>query len=179
LNFFSGRHYYANITTGEVSWNPPGSADTQQAAAAAAAAAEQAAAAQKAAAEQAAAAQKAAAEQAQAATRPSVNSASESGWKEMKDPNSGKTYYANVKTGKTQWVKPVELEEKSSTAAVPAPATAGDAAQPSSAWQEMKHPTTGQTYYANPQTGQVQWTIPDELKTQVESFSILLICVIW
>lgn len=66
-----------------------------------------------------------------------------SDWVEHKDPTSGKTYYANSKTGATSWEKPADF---------------GGAG--ASGWTAVKDPTSGKTYYHNTATGATSWEKP-------------------
>jgi hypothetical protein len=80
------------------------------------------------------------------------------GWTEMKDKASGRVFYYNKTTKKTQWTKPDELGS--------GVASAGTAATTDStaAWVAREDPATKRKYYYNTETKKTQWETPDELK---------------
>ncbi|CAK9035380.1 Unconventional myosin-VIIb [Durusdinium trenchii] len=91
-------------------------------------------------------------------------------WIEAVDPESGKVYYANLKTKETTWTMPDEIKElqqakakKVSTTMQPQQAQS-QASKPGSgadSWLERQDPRTGRVYYYNPVLKQTSWTKPD------------------
>lgn len=67
----------------------------------------------------------------------------ENGWVENTDPSSGRKYYANTITGKTQWTRPEDAGGS----------TDGD-------WEAKTDPSSGRTYYVNRATNETSWTKP-------------------
>ena len=81
------------------------------------------------------------------------------GWKELKDPASGATYYLNEADNSTTWERPAA--KPIYAAAPPPPPPAAPAAAPLPApWQAVVDPGTQRTYYYNYQTGDTSWTKP-------------------
>jgi len=81
-------------------------------------------------------------------------------WKECKDPKSGKTYYYNRVTKKTQWTKPVPAEDGAAAAAGDAATTAVDAASDPDNWRTRVDKTRDKSYYYNKVTKETTWTKP-------------------
>jgi len=75
------------------------------------------------------------------------------GWKQLRDPNSGATYYLNEATGDTQWTAPVAP----SGAGPPTPREGGGLP---AGWEKMTDASTGAAYYYNKNTGASQWLPP-------------------
>jgi len=78
-------------------------------------------------------------------------------WKECKDPKSGKTYYYNRVTKKTQWTKPIPAEDG---AAAGDAATAVGAASDPDNWRTRVDKTRDKSYYYNKVTKETTWTKP-------------------
>eukprot|EP01062_Namystynia_karyoxenos_P054178 TRINITY_DN4440_c0_g1_i1.p1 TRINITY_DN4440_c0_g1~~TRINITY_DN4440_c0_g1_i1.p1 ORF type:complete len:812 (+),score=279.08 TRINITY_DN4440_c0_g1_i1:81-2438(+) len=66
-------------------------------------------------------------------------------WTEHLDPNTGRNFYRNAKTGQTQWERP-----------------AGPVATQTGEWAELTDPNTGRTFWRNSRTGATQWERPAE-----------------
>jgi len=71
-------------------------------------------------------------------------------WVETVDPNSGKTYYANLVTKETSWTFPAEL----------AGGQANGGPSKEEIWVERQDPKSGRTYYYNQHTKERSWTRP-------------------
>jgi hypothetical protein len=69
-------------------------------------------------------------------------------WVEAKDPKSGKTYYFNKATKKTQWAKPTSMDMA---------LTPTDAAN----WKVGEDKKSGKSYYYNKATKQTTWKRPE------------------
>jgi len=75
------------------------------------------------------------------------------GWVEAADPKSGRTYFYNKLTKKTQWTRPAELEAGTAAAApdgAPAAAAAAGGQNPediAANWREATDPKSGRVYY--------------------------------
>lgn len=80
------------------------------------------------------------------------------GWTEATDPKTGKTYYYNKQTKKTQWTKPAEMEEAASTPA--AAAATEDPENVAANWAESTDPKSGRKYYYNRVTKKTSWKMP-------------------
>eukprot|EP00944_MAST-04C_sp_MAST-4C-sp1_P010973 g10973.t1 len=111
-----------------------------------------------------------------------------SDWKEMTDKNSGKKFFYNVKTRKTQWEKPAEFEtsgrtKKTSNAGISSSETVDKDAtkeaesesaaaeekattsHPTGDWISRTDPNTQRVYYFNKRTNKTQWEEPVEMQT--------------
>ena len=103
----------------------------------------------------------------------SNNTAMLQGWVKSVDPNSGRTFYANHITRKTQWEPPDGWQDPTP----PAPSTfttTTDTLSPygthtnnddmttplPSNWEMMRDPTTGQPFYVDHERKLTQWTRP-------------------
>eukprot|EP01047_Picozoa_sp_COSAG01_P075032 COSAG01_NODE_12727_length_1693_cov_1.609159_1_plen_138_part_00 len=74
-----------------------------------------------------------------------------SGWSALRDPASGRTYYANQATSEVSWERPV--------VAFPA-AVAAAAAPPTPVYYHAHQDASGRTYYHNPSTDETTWELP-------------------
>ena len=109
-------------------------------------------------------------------------------WLEMTDPNTGKKYYANKATSKTQWTYPEELNKSevtetttttttTTTKAAAATTTTKAAAATTKtttdstddAWLEKVDPNSGKTYYYNKKTNETSWVKPGTGNEWIES----------
>eukprot|EP00978_Attheya_sp_CCMP212_P032199 scaffold124401_cov54-Attheya_sp.AAC.1 len=91
------------------------------------------------------------------------------GWVKSTDPKSGRTFYANHLTRKTQWTAPpgwsdddvdtsdVKAPEKTSTR--PSPATSNRKTLPDN-WEEMHDPGSGRSFYVDHVTKVTTWEHP-------------------
>ena len=121
-------------------------------------------------------------------TSSTATAESRSDWKEMTDKNSGKTFYYNVKTRKTQWEKPAEFEtsgraKKTSNADISGSESMDKGAtneaesesviaagktttsHPTGDWISRTDPNTQRVYYFNKRTNKTQWEEPVEMQT--------------
>lgn len=109
-------------------------------------------------------------------------SPSRSGWIKVRDPLSGRLYFANPTTGESSWESPFgggsvapgpppsspDRSQASSTASPlarmfgAARSQQSPTRQPPSGWVKVKDPATGREYYANPATGEVSWHAPTQ-----------------
>ena len=84
----------------------------------------------------------------------------------MKDPSSGKVYYANTITKQTQWTAPEGWGAPAPTPPpVPVPTSVVSSAPKKTiaqeaGWKEMKDPSSGKIYYANTKTRETSWSVP-------------------
>eukprot|EP01107_Rhizomastix_libera_P003972 TRINITY_DN167_c0_g1_i1.p1 TRINITY_DN167_c0_g1~~TRINITY_DN167_c0_g1_i1.p1 ORF type:complete len:812 (+),score=313.36 TRINITY_DN167_c0_g1_i1:97-2436(+) len=89
-------------------------------------------------------------------------------WKEVKDPESGDTYYYNEETKETTWDVPEELkkakEKKSKPSPSPSSSSNSSKAEYSGPWKEVKDPSSGDSYYYNEETKETTWDVPEEIK---------------
>ena len=108
-------------------------------------------------------------------------------WMEKTDKTSGRVFYYNTKTKKTQWTKPVESSLPMDSVSNAAIRTNGTDTSPttgavatgkdktehpttkvsadegsSSNWKEMTDKKSGRIFYYNKVTKKTQWTKPDE-----------------
>lgn len=84
-----------------------------------------------------------------AAATAAVNTANDAlpkGWKAVKDPTSGGTYYWSVSTRETTWTKPIAPAEENTPNSSTASAASRDSRLPEG-WEELVHPATNQVYY--------------------------------
>ncbi|KAH9261246.1 hypothetical protein BASA81_000950 [Batrachochytrium salamandrivorans] len=77
-------------------------------------------------------------------------------WVETTDPNSGKTYYANIVTKETSWTFPAEL----GAAAAKEAADSKPQVSKEEIWVERQDPKSGKTYYYNATTKERSWNRP-------------------
>ena len=101
-------------------------------------------------------------------------------WLEMTDPNTGKKYYANKTTKKTQWTYPEELNKKeepkkeepkkeepvASTSTTEKPKESDKAGDD---WVAKQDPSSGKTYYYNKKTNETSWVKPGSGSEWIES----------
>ncbi|MES1911702.1 MAG: hypothetical protein MHM6MM_004095 [Cercozoa sp. M6MM] len=88
-------------------------------------------------------------------------------WVKATDPNSGRVYYANLKTKQTQWTPPpgfVDSDEEPEQHAQ-VNETHDDAAdlsevEDASEWRATTDPSSGRTYYFNTRTKETTWSKP-------------------
>ena len=103
------------------------------------------------------------------ATKVSADEGTSSNWKEMTDKKSGRIFYYNKVTKKTQWTKPNEDSKNESsggsltsrklpTKKMRKRSTVIQSLEDN--WQEMKDPKSGKTFYYNTITGVSAWEIP-------------------
>lgn len=95
-------------------------------------------------------------------------------WVESTDPNTGKVYFANLKTRETSWTMPEEVKRfqeesvaRQKAAAARAAASdnspsGGTASADEDTWLERIDPRSGRKYYYNPHLKQTSWTKPDQ-----------------
>lgn len=81
-------------------------------------------------------------------------------WVEAADPKTGKKYYYNKKTKKTQWQRPAELDEGGSEEPASEPVTESSPEDDRKNWAEGTDPKTGKKYFYNKQTRRTTWTRP-------------------
>jgi FYVE zinc finger/WW domain len=102
-----------------------------------------------------------------------MTSASAQGWVQSIDPQTGRTFYANHITRKTQWDPPEGWKELSST-----PLSSNlrkkeendDENEPLPAnWERMVDPTTGKPFYIDHERKITQWTRPKVVAPDVSS----------
>ena len=76
-------------------------------------------------------------------------------WRAIKTPDGGRhTYYHNVRTNETTWIKPVGFVDANGRAQSKIEGTD---------WVEVSQPS-GPSYFHNPQSGDVTWHAPEEVK---------------
>jgi hypothetical protein len=99
------------------------------------------------------------------------NVAAMQGWVKSVDPKSGRVFFANHITRKTQWDPPEGWIEESSPPLLPPELPAGngngdsdDEPLPSS-WEVMHDPTTGKPFYVDHERKITQWTRPKAERT--------------
>jgi hypothetical protein len=95
------------------------------------------------------------------------NPAAMQGWVKSADPKSGRVFYANHITRKTQWDPPEGWIEESSPPLLPPelPTGDGDDEPLPSSWEVMHDPTTGKPFYVDHERKITQWTRPKAEKT--------------
>mmetsp|Transcript_13508 Transcript_13508/g.31750 ORF Transcript_13508/g.31750 Transcript_13508/m.31750 type:complete len:2174 (+) Transcript_13508:146-6667(+) len=99
------------------------------------------------------------------------------GWVKSVDPNSGRVFYANHITRKTQWDPPPGWVEDPPPVSIPPPQLPsnddGDDEEPlPSNWETMHDPTTGKPFYVDHERKITQWTRPKvEKKTSSISYA--------
>ena len=90
----------------------------------------------------------------------SDNPAAMQGWVKSVDPKSGRVFYANHITRKTQWEAPDNWVEETSPPLLP-PEIENDEEEPlPSNWEVMHDPTTGKPFYVDHERKITQWTRP-------------------
>jgi hypothetical protein len=90
----------------------------------------------------------------------SNNPAAIQGWVKSVDPTSGRVFYANHITRKTQWDAPSDWIEETSSPLLP-PKEADDSNEPIPGnWEVMHDPTTGKPFYVDHERKITQWTRP-------------------
>ena len=96
------------------------------------------------------------------------------GWVKSVDPNSGRVFYANHVTRKTQWVPPEGWVEEE-TSLLPPQAVSEDEDNEEelpSNWETLHDPTTGKPFYVDHERKITQWTRPKvEKKTAAISYA--------
>ncbi|GKY98814.1 hypothetical protein MPSEU_000837500 [Mayamaea pseudoterrestris] len=94
------------------------------------------------------------------------NPAALQGWVKSVDPKSGRAFYANHVTRKTQWDAPEGWVDVDFGAAPSASQDEGDddASLPSN-WETMRDPTTGKPFYVDHERKITTWTKPKAIKT--------------
>ena len=101
------------------------------------------------------------------------------GWVKSVDPNSGRVFYANHITRKTQWEPPEGwVEEPTSNPLVPPQAVSEDDNEDEeplpSNWETMYDPTSGKPFYVDHERKITQWTRPKTEKKTATSSPITL-----
>ncbi|GAX25631.1 RUN and FYVE domain-containing protein 1 [Fistulifera solaris] len=98
------------------------------------------------------------------------NPAALQGWVKSTDPKSGRVFYANHITRKTQWEPPADWVE---TAAPPSLSSSrqeeGNEAPLPSNWQVMHDPTTGKPFYVDHERKITTWTRPTVASSSASS----------
>ena len=104
-------------------------------------------------------------------------------WEERVDPNSGRTYYVNVVTRKSQWDRPVPPAAPVAVQPEPVqPQPVQPQAQPQTqpaeeplpeGWEERRDPNTNRVYYANVITRTSQWERPVAPKPAAAPVAVL------
>ncbi|EKF26954.1 hypothetical protein MOQ_009335, partial [Trypanosoma cruzi marinkellei] len=80
------------------------------------------------------------------------------GWKSVRDPASGKSYYVHIATKKTTWKIEDTFKDASQEASVKEIPTCG------AEWRAVTDPNSGRTYYVNRKTKATTWKLEDTLK---------------
>lgn len=101
----------------------------------------------------------------------SENPAAAQGWIQSTDPKTGRVFYANHITRKTQWDPPEGWVDVQAPPAL-APPASEEAEEPLPAnWEVMHDPTTGKPFYVDHERKITTWTRPKaEKKTHKVSF---------
>ena len=86
------------------------------------------------------------------------NPAALDGWVKSKDPNTGRVFFANHVTRKTQWSAPANWIEDEAPPPPPLPPKQEDPLP--SNWEEMHDPTTGRAFYIDHGRQITTWTRP-------------------
>ena len=129
----SGNTYYFNSKTNETSWENPNTTSKEQEATA----------------------------DKTAVAGKETNNASD--WTETVDPDSGKSYYYNTKTGETSWEKPSgTIIDDYNTG----DGTTDDVTNDDAEWVEATDPSSGNSYYYNTMTGETSWDPPISLDSE-------------
>jgi len=99
---------------------------------------------------------------------PSSNPAAVQGWVKSIDPNSGRVFYANHITRKTQWEAPDNWVEEPSSV----PSSTQDETEPlPSGWEVMQDPTTKKPFYVDHERKITQWKRPKAEKKPEKKIS--------
>jgi FYVE zinc finger/WW domain len=104
----------------------------------------------------------------------SANPAAQQGWVKSVDPKSGRTFYANRLTRKTQWDKPDNWIEEQVLAPPPNPyqqSRQDDDDDLPANWEMMHDPTTGKPFYVDHERKITTWTKPTAQKTTPAAIS--------
>ncbi|CAJ1956999.1 unnamed protein product [Cylindrotheca closterium] len=102
----------------------------------------------------------------------SSNPAAIQGWVKSVDPNSGRFFYANHITRKTQWEPPPNWVEESSPAHTSSHNdNDGTNETLPGNWEVMHDPTTGKPFYVDHERKITQWTRPKEEKKPEKKIS--------
>lgn len=80
------------------------------------------------------------------------------GWFALTDPQTGEEYYANEETGETSWERPIN--NSNDTPLLTNHAASEDENSLASGWFPVVDPASGDTYFANEQTGETSWEKP-------------------
>lgn len=110
-----------------------------------------------------------------------TNPAALAGWVKSADPRSGRTFYANHITRKTQWEAPdnwIEATEEEDEDDGPPPFSAvtssSEIEEPlPSNWEQMQDPTTGKFFYVDHERKITTWTRPTSSTTTAAASSTL------
>ena len=82
-------------------------------------------------------------------------------WRAIKTPDGGRhTYYHNVRTNETTWIKPAGFVDANGRAQSKIEGTD---------WVEVSQPS-GPSYFHNPKSGEVTWHAPEEVKAAFKTF---------
>ncbi|ESS63755.1 hypothetical protein TCDM_08360 [Trypanosoma cruzi Dm28c] len=87
------------------------------------------------------------------------------GWKSVRDPASGKSYYVHIATKKTTWKIEDTFKDVSQEASVKETPVCG------AEWRAVTDPNSGRTYYVHRKTKATTWKLEDTLKENGGSFS--------
>lgn len=102
-----------------------------------------------------------------------MNPAAQQGWVKSTDPKTGRVFYANHITRKTQWEKPDNWVEEPAVLAPPPPLPAhSDNEEPlPSNWEVMHDPTTGKPFYVDHERKITTWKRPTAASSTPASYS--------
>jgi len=105
----------------------------------------------------------------------SSNPAALQGWVKSTDPKSGRVFYANHITRKTQWDPPADWVEDQAPPPPPRepPSDDDDSSLPGN-WEVMHDPTTGKAFYVDHERKITTWTRPRKETQQQSSFAASL-----
>lgn len=102
----------------------------------------------------------------------------QNGWVKSIDPKSGRAFYANHVTRKTQWEPPVGWVEPQTSAPLPPPELTDDDDNSQTEneplpdnWEVMHDPTTGKPFYVDHVRKITQWTRPKVEKKSAQPMS--------
>ena len=93
------------------------------------------------------------------------------GWVKSVDPKSGRVFFANHITRKTQWDAPEGWEEETSPPMLPPEDEVDDSEPLAANWEEMHDPTTGKPFYVDHERKITQWTRPKAEKKPERTIS--------